>query len=187
MTIDNLKLLMAPPADPIYPGSQKEWSAFQKKIGLRFPRDYFTLVNTYGSGRFLAGEFKVANPFDPNDEGFAEFELKRLRETKASAPNEVPYPLFPESGGPYPFGTDGNGNTFLWITDSGSDKWAIACFNSEDYSETVNHSLIEFLVLLASNLLEINRKKFWGSDFPKDQLEFMPRRLPGRRPRKPRS
>jgi len=169
---------MPPPAEAVYRGSKKEWGAIEEKIGLRFPEDYFTLINTYGSGRFLAGEFKVANPFDPDDERFADLELTRLRETKAAVPDEVPYPLFPETGGLYPFGIDGNGNTFLWITDGGSDDWAIACFNSEDYSEVVDHPFIDFLVLLASNQLNINRRKFWGSDFPGDQLQFIPRPLP---------
>lgn len=186
MKIDKLKLLMPPPAEPVYPGSPQEWRAFQNKIGLRFPEDYFILVNAYGSGRFLAGEFKVANPFDPDDEDFANLELIRLRETKKEAPGEVPYPLFPESGGLYPFGIDGNGNTFLWLTNGVTDKWAIACFNSEDYSEVVDHTLIDFLVLLATNELEINRRRFWGADFPEDQLEFIPRRLSASRRRKPK-
>ncbi|HEV3385364.1 MAG TPA: SMI1/KNR4 family protein, partial [Gemmata sp.] len=82
MKLDRLKQLMPPPAKPIYPGSKKEWSGFQKKIGLNFPTDYFSLVNTYGSGRFLGGELKIANPFDPDDERFAELELTRLRETQ---------------------------------------------------------------------------------------------------------
>jgi hypothetical protein len=181
MTIDRLKLLMPPPPEPLYPGSRKEWSAFQKKIRLRFPEDYFTLVNAYGSGRFLAGEFKVANPFDPDDERFADRELRTLRENKANAPYAVPYPLYPESGGLYPFGIDGNGNTFLWLTEGGPDEWAIACFNSEDYSEVVKLALIEFLVLLATNQLKINRRKFWGSDVSEELLEFRPRRLAARK------
>lgn len=186
MGMDRLKLLMPPPAEPVRPGCQAEWQAFQRKVGLRFPSDYFALLNTYGSGRFLAGEFKVANPFDSEDERFAETELTRLRETKAAVPNEVPYSLFPEPGGLYPFGIDGNGNTFLWLTDGRPDGWPVACFNSEDYSEIVNHPLIDFLVLLASNQLDINRRKFWGSDFSEEHLQFMPRPLPTRRQRKPK-
>ncbi len=184
VTIDRLKLLMAPPAEPLYSGSRKEWGAFQKKVGLRFPEDYFTLISTYGSGRFLAGEFKIANPFDPDDEGFADAELARMRETKKDFPDEVPFPLFPESGGLYPFGIDGNGNTYLWITAANPGEWAIVCFNSEDYSEAVRHPLIEFLVLLATNELAIKRRKFWGCDFTEDQMKFMPRKPPAHRGRR---
>jgi hypothetical protein len=184
MTIDTLTSLVPPPDEPVYSGSQQEWNAFQEKVGLTFPKDYYIVTSTYGSGRFLAGEFKVANPFDRDDEDFANLELTRLRETKNDYPNEVPYPLFPDSGGLYPFGIDGNGNTFLWKTNTTSDEWPIVCFNSEDYSEVVNHSLIKFLVLLASNQLDINRRKFWGSDFSDDHLEFVPRRVTTRRKRK---
>lgn len=184
MIIDKLIELMPPPEKPLYVGTKKEWANFQGKVGMSFPEDYFTVAATYGSGRFLAGEFKVANPFDPDDEDFANFELTRLRETKEDYPDEVPFPLFPEEGGLYPFGIDGNGNTFLWKTEVNSDQWEIVCFNSEDYFELVNHSLIEFLVLVASNQLDINRRKFWGSDFSDDHLEFVPRRVPSRKRKK---
>jgi hypothetical protein len=185
MTIDRLKLLMSPPAEPLYPGSKKDWTAFQKSIGLTFPTDYFTVAHTYGSGRFLAGELKIANPFDPDDEGFAAFELKTLRENKESSPDSIRFPLFPEKGGLYPFGIDGNGNTFAWITADKSSHWSIACFNpSQDYSEVVNVSLIDFLIEMASNQLNINRRKFWGNDVSKDMLEFCPRQLPSRGGRK---
>lgn len=184
MTIDKLIRLMPPPSQPLYPGSRKEWRAFQEIVGLVFPEDFYTVASTYGSGRFLAGEFKVANPFDPDDHGFADVELMRLRETKKQFPKEVPYSLFPDSGGLYPFGIDGNGNTFLWKTNANSSRWPIVCFNSEDYSELTDHPLIDFLVLLASNELDIDRRKFWGNDFSHEQLEFVPRRLTVRHQRK---
>lgn len=184
MTIDRLTDVVPPPAEPVYSGSQQEWSAFQEKVGLTFPEEYCTISSTYGSGRFLGGELKVANPFDPDDEDFASFELTRLRETKDNYPDEVPYPLFPDLGGLYPFGIDGNGNTFLWKTDASPEKWPIVCFNSEDYSEEVNHSLIQFLILLISNQLDINRRKFWGSNFSDHDLEFVPRRVSTHRKRK---
>jgi hypothetical protein len=183
MKIDALKELMPPPDEPLYPGSLKEWREFQERTGIRFPEDYFAISHTYGSGRFLAGEFKVANPFDPDDEKFSERELATLHETRSTSPKDVPYPLYPEQSGLYPFGIDGNGNTFLWITDDDPNAWAIACFNSEDHSESVNHSLVEFLVLLATNKLKIQRRKFWGNDFSADHLEFVPRRLPRQRKR----
>lgn len=187
MTLDALKALMPPPSEPVYPGSKEEWEAVQKKVGFRLPSDFFALLNTYGSGRFLAGEFKVANPFDPDDKNFANKEIATMRERKEHAPDAVPYPIIPEKGGLYPFGIDGNGNTFLWLTSGNPDDWKIACFNSEDYSETVKHSLTELLLLLASNKLKINRKKFWGSDFTQDHLEFIPRRLSPKNKRKPKS
>lgn len=183
MTIDDLKQLMAPPEEVVYPGSKPDWDAFQNKVGMHFPAEYYALVHTYGSGRFLAGEFKIANPFDPDDQKFAEVELTRLKEARARDAKEVPFPLFPESGGLYPFGIDDNGNTFLWLTFGSTHEWPIVCFNSEDYSEVVNHTLTEFMVLLATNRLKIKRKKFWGNNVSTDQLEFVPRKLSSRRKR----
>lgn len=184
MNTDALKVLMPPPNEPLFPGSQKDWVEFQKRCGLQFPQDYFAISHIYGSGRFFAGEFKVANPFDPDDGQLVDRELARFRETRTRNPAEVPYPVFPEANGLYPFGIDGNGNTFLWITNENPNGWAIACFNSEDYSESVNLTLVDFLVLLASNKLPIRRSKFWGNDFSADHLEFVPRQLTRRRKRK---
>ncbi|MEZ5941523.1 MAG: SMI1/KNR4 family protein [Planctomycetaceae bacterium] len=181
MGIDKLAALMPPPEDPLFNGTQEQWDRFKREVGLELPEDYFLVVTTYGSGRFLAGEFKVANPFDPDDQDFASFELTRLREMRERSPEDVPFALYPEEGGLYPFGIDGNGNTFLWKTNSNPGKWEIVCFNSEDYSESVNHSLIEFLVLLATNKLDINRRKFWGSDVAADSLEYVPRRVSRKR------
>lgn len=187
MTIDDLKQLMPPPEAPLFPGSNKDWNAFRKKVGLKFPNDYFTVVHTYGSGRFLGGEFKVANPFDPDDGDFADFELTRLRDIKQAGYVPIPYPLFPEPGGLYPIGFDGNGNTYLWITNPDSDEWPIACFNSsEDYHEVVNYSLIEFLVRMATNQLEIKTERYWSGNIESDQLTFQPRRLSVRRKGKPK-
>ena len=65
MTLAALTKLIQPPAEPVYSGSRKEWSAFQNKTGLEFPNDYYEVATTYGSGRFLEGEFKVANAAEP--------------------------------------------------------------------------------------------------------------------------
>jgi hypothetical protein len=186
-TIDDLKRLMPPPAEPLNRGSEKEWSAFQKRIGLQFPEDYFTVVYNYGSGRFLAGEFRVNNPFEPADAASVEREFRTLRENKDRSPVEFPFPVFPETGGLYPFGIDCNGNTFLWLTQGKPREWPVVCLNSEDYHEIVSLSLIEFLVRMATNQLNINRRKFWGNDVAEDQLEFRPMRPPARRGRKSRS
>ena len=94
---------MPPPAQPLNRGSEKEWSAFENNIGLRFPEDDFTVVYTYGSGRFLAGEFRY-NPFEPADAASVECEFKTLCKNKKRSPVEFPFPVFPESGGLYPFG-----------------------------------------------------------------------------------
>jgi len=185
--IGNLKRLMPPPAQPLNAGSMNAWSAFQKRIGLRFPEDYFIVVRTYGSGRFLAGEFRVNNPFEPADAASVEREFKTLRENKENSPAEFPFPVFPESGGLYPFGIDDNGNTFLWLTEGEPQEWPIVCLNPENYHETVNLSLIEFLVQMATNQLGIDRQRFWGNDVSQEQLEFIPRRPPARRGRKSRS
>ncbi len=183
-TIEDLKRIMPPPAEPLNRGSDKEWTAFQKKAGLQFPEDYFLVIHDYGSGGFLSGEFRVNNPFEAADAASVEREFKTLRENKANSPAEFPFPVFPESGGLYPFGIDGNGNTFLWLTQGKVEEWPIVCLNPENYHEVVKIPLVEFLVRMATNRLNINRQKFWGNDIAEDQLEFTPRRPPARRGRK---
>lgn len=186
-TIDDLKRIMSPPAEPLNRGSEKEWGAFQKRVGLRFPEDYFVVIFAYGSGGFLSGEFRVNNPFEAADAASVEREFKTLRENRQNSPSKFPFPVFPEQGGLYPFGIDGNGNTFSWLTRGEADEWPIVCLNPENYHEVINVSLVEFLVRMATNRLNINCQKFWGNDVAEDQLEFTRRRPPAGRGRRSRS
>ncbi len=164
--------MMPPPAEPLNRGSENEWNEFQQNVGLWFPRDYFVVIYTYGSGSFLAGELRVNNPLEPADAASVEREFKTLRESKQI------FPVFPESGGLYPFAIDGNGNTFLWLTQGPPEEWSIVCLNSKDHHEVVKLSLVEFLIRMATNRLAIDHQKFWGCEFAKNQLEFIPRRSP---------
>ena len=54
--------------------------------------------------------------------------LETVREIRAFAPEEVPYPIHPEAGGLLPWGTTGNGNVGYWVTSPSDDpaQWSIA-------------------------------------------------------------
>ena len=182
MTLSSLMNLIPPPAEPVYTGTRAEWDAIQDNMKIVFPKEYYEVCYVYGSGHF-SGEFLIANLFDPEarDYGFAE--LTRFDEARERDPHEVPYPLYPEAGGIFPFGMDGNGNTFAWLTKGRPNQWPIVCFNSEDYSEITRHSLTEFIALLIANSLEINRSKFWGPG-SKYSMIFVPKQIARKKGRK---
>ncbi len=175
MTLSKLHLIMPPPTEPVFPGTENDWIVFQNRIGLTFPVEYFAVVNTYGSGHFLDGEVKIANPFDPDYDRWVELELRTLRDRQSN----FPFPIFPESGGLYPFGLDGNGNSFVWKTDGPANTWPIVCLNGEDHWEAVKYTLSDFLVRMASNSVEVDRRKFWG--LFSGEVRFEPRKLPNRK------
>lgn len=171
MTIEQLKQVMPPPPEPVFPGSKKEWQAFEKRVGLKFPDEYFIVIHEYGSGRFLSGEVKVINPFDSDSEGFAERELERFRASRLECP--LPFP----DVGIHPFGFDSNGTTFFWKTDGPPNEWEIVIENGA-YWASFKHTLTGFLVLLASNGLDVDRRKILGVF--EGEATFEPQKLPRR-------
>lgn len=176
MTVSELQKIVAPPEDPVHSGDLKRWQAIEEAIGIEFPKDYFAIAVKYGSGEFLSGTLEIANPFDPAYETWIEYELKKLRRSQEDSPEDMPYAVFPEADGLFPFGRDDNGNRFLWQMSGEPDNWPIVCRSSEYHWATVKESLSEFLCLLITNKLKIKQTDFWGSPFAKDDWLFEPQR-----------
>lgn len=184
MSVKELTGIVLPPGEPVNSGGRKEWNAAATKLGIVLPEDYYALARTYGSGKFLAGTLEIGNPFDPDYETWVDYELSKLRQYKATFPDEMPYNVHPEEDGLYPFGRDDNGNRFFWKTAGESDRWSIICYSrGADSWESVNHTLSDFLILLITNRLQINWSRFWGAPFPEEQRVFVPQQ-PVTRPKR---
>ena len=181
MTIDELIQIVFPPSEPVHTGSREEWADVEKRFGVRFPDDYFEVAQNYGSGEFLSGTLEIANPFDPKYEVWLNYELKKLQRYQRDDPDEMPYAVFPQSDGLLPFGRDDNGNRFFWITRGEPNTGPIVCRSGAYHWEVVQSTLTNFLQLLITNKLDIDRKNFWGSDFLKEDWAFEPARSKSRR------
>ncbi|MEU4765095.1 SMI1/KNR4 family protein [Actinosynnema sp. NPDC023794] len=117
-----------------------DWATVERELGTPLPGDYKEFLTRFPSGGFR-GAIQFFNPGQSaeecanvkahNDELleiFGDEDLDYLR--------GVPYRLFPEPGGLYPWGTNGAGGTFWWITDSADpDDWRVAYNNRDSWHE----------------------------------------------------
>lgn len=174
MALYDLVSVVAAPEHPVHSGELKKWKAIEQDVGIRFPDEYRAIAEKYGSGEFLSGTLEIANPFDPAYGTWLQYELKKLRHAQEDSPEEVPYAVFPDPDGLFPFGRDDNGNRFYWRMSGEPNSWPVICRSSEYHWATVNHTLTQFLSLLITNKLKINRTDFWGSPFAKEDWRFDP-------------
>ena len=124
MTIKQLMSVVPPPARPRHTGRPaRKWQDIQEAFGTTLPSDLRDFGLHYGSGRFIGGYLSVYNPFDPYYVKEIRFECGTLRMIKDSTHSDVPYDIFPDKPGLFPWGTDENGQRMCWLTEGPPDKW----------------------------------------------------------------
>ncbi|EME62685.1 SMI1/KNR4 family protein [Amycolatopsis decaplanina] len=117
-----------------------DWATVERELGTPLPGDYKELLTRFPSGGFR-GVIIASNPGESAEacasvkgensellELFGDEDLGYLR--------GVPYRLFPEPGGLYPWGSNGAGGTFWWIpTSANPDEWGVAYNNRDAWHE----------------------------------------------------
>jgi hypothetical protein len=133
MSIAELSKVVPPPKQPTEVGDMASWRNIEKNLGLVFPDDYREFVFTYGSGN-LGRMFLIYNPFS-SDEGGGAIGIGRIewilghvrRLRKEEGKKTIPYPVFPEPGGLFPFAKDENGWEYFWLTKGTANRWKMTC------------------------------------------------------------
>lgn len=125
MTLAAIVGLIPPPPAPSEVGTLTDWQAVEEELGITFPRDYREFVFAYGSG-YLGQFYQVWNPF----RGAAFVRHVRLicgydRDFRRQFPQYSPHPIYPESPGYLPWGSDDNGNYYGWLTEGPPDQWPV--------------------------------------------------------------
>jgi hypothetical protein len=120
--------LITPPAQPSGVGTLDEWRLVERELGLVLPTDYREFVFAYGHDR-LAGMYSVYNPFVTH---LGRRYIERVRDVcqseadfRVDFPERVPYPVWPEPGGLFPWAGDDNGNEYFWLTAGPPDEWPV--------------------------------------------------------------
>ena len=102
------------------------WQGPEFRLGLSFPSDFKELLAVYGLhawGDFLHVLHPAPTNWHLHLERAALLDLGALHEIRREYPDQVPFALFPETGGLFPWGRTDNGDTLLWKTDGAPDWW----------------------------------------------------------------
>lgn len=168
-SIAELVKLIPPPPKPVSLPSRKVWKGVEERIGITFPRDYYDLAATYGSGLFrhrpTLDFLFLWNPA-------AQWYVKSLREIhdlyrdlRLDSPEKFPYEIFPKQGGLFYLGSSENRIAIFFLTKGKPDKWPILVWRPDRSWETMNLRLVPLLVQLFSGALKTH---FAGWPFAKD-------------------
>jgi hypothetical protein len=127
-----------------------EWRAVEFRLGLELPSDYKAVVARYGVGPW-ADFLHVLSPFSANEylhlERAAHRHLGALHETRRSDSGAVPYSLYPEAGGLFPWGITDNGDYLCWLTQGFPQHWPTVVVESRGPTrEVLQLSLPQLLI-----------------------------------------
>jgi hypothetical protein len=109
------------------------FTAVESRISLLLPDDYKRLVCAFGTGSWKSFLW-VLNPFSSNRFlNLLEKEQHQLdaeRTIRAQWPKNVPFALYPEPGGLFPWALTDNGDRLYWLTKGNPDEWTTVIFES---------------------------------------------------------
>jgi hypothetical protein len=127
MSIQSLVEILQPPDHPLEVPTQSDWAKIEQEF-MPLPSDYKAFIVRYGTG-YIDEFIWILNPFAANRYGNLILRSKDylggLREIREAAPDEIPYPIFPEQGGVLPFGFTDNGDFIMWETKGQPDNWTV--------------------------------------------------------------
>jgi hypothetical protein len=128
--LDDLVKLIGLPAKPVdaVPADSPAWRDVEFRLSLEFPVDYKHLIAKLGTGSF-ADFLHVLNPFSSNHNLHLERAAHRIlgatHEIRRSSPDDIPFAIFPETCGLFPWAITDNGDTLFWLTEGPSAWWPI--------------------------------------------------------------
>jgi hypothetical protein len=122
-----------PPCNPVEAGSIEAFTDVEARLALALPDDYKRLVCAYGTGSWK-GFLWVLNPFSANRHlnllAQAQRQLAAERAIRTVWPRNVPFALYPEGGGLFPWGMTDNGNRLYWLTTGDPAAWPTVVYES---------------------------------------------------------
>jgi hypothetical protein len=170
-----LRNILSPPLVPVEKGDRNSWPSIEQTLGIGLPLDYKLYIETYGSG-CLDGFIWVLNPFSSNPNlnllHGRESALRALQVLREQKAYELPYPLFPETGGILPWGLTDNGDVLYWLTKGEPGEWTVVVNASrEPRTEHYPYSMTEFLAKILGRQIV---SAIFPDDFPDKVHSLVP-------------
>jgi hypothetical protein len=133
--LERLMRLVLPPERPVFAGTLTGFREVEQGLGLKLPEGYKRVVRAYGQGLWQ-GLWCLASPFSEDQPGHPRsWHIPRygvtagpeacatLRESKASYPEFLPWPVYLEPGGLFPWAMTDNGGVLYWLTEGVPESW----------------------------------------------------------------
>jgi hypothetical protein len=170
---DELGALLVPTGELVRPSV--DWAQVEAEVSMRLPGDYKRFVDRYGAGS--VEEFP--HIFHPTVgivlAGTAAAELDGLHEYRSydhREPGDVPFPVWPEPGGLYPFARTMDGDCCYWRTaDADPDRWTVVL--SESFYDWWEHPT-GMAAFLADVLTGRARYPIFLDEWPKPSHDWEP-------------
>ena len=143
--IDELQSLVPPPSQP--KAAEGDWKALESELGVRFPDDYKSYIQTYGSGT-LCTYFYIVSPFELLDPPRAYWaNWASFYKDMAELGEVIPYPFYPSVPGLFPIGTYGDVDILNWLTAGEPENWSFVYYDrTEGFFDLGNIGFVQFLV-----------------------------------------
>jgi len=113
--VEQLVALVGRPSEPDGQGS--DWTMVEQRLALAFPDEFKQLIQVFGTGPW-SDFLHLLSPFASGElllERRALRALGALHEIRRHHPEEVPYAIYPESLGIFPWAVTDNGDTLCWL------------------------------------------------------------------------
>ncbi|MFF4161615.1 SMI1/KNR4 family protein [Streptomyces sp. NPDC001741] len=137
-----------PPA--VVVDGQGDWAEAERALGTRLPEDYKQLVATYGRGDFW-GALCLCTPFgEDNPVPLTADLLEDYGPLREDAPEDYPYPLFPEPGGLLAWAVTESAAHVCWLTEGPPESWPVVIWSRDDDYERFDCGAGAFLDGLTS-------------------------------------
>jgi hypothetical protein len=173
MSVIDVAKLITPPNNPNEVPQQNEWPQIEAQLGTSLPVDYKEFISLYGTGK-IDNFLWIFNPSSQNEN----INLTTQLHVQLSALSElhaygeiVPYKLFPEADGIFPFGITENGDVLYWKTTGVPEAWTVLVNEARSPEwETFNMVMTEFLFKVLSRQLHPNA---FPDAFPSNAPSFI--------------
>jgi hypothetical protein len=173
MSVSDVARLITPPNNPNEAPQQRDWSKIEAQLATSLPEDYKEFVDLYGTGK-IDNFLWIFNPFSQNENinlaTQVRVQLTALSELQTYG-EVLPYKLFPDPNGIFPFGITENGDVLYWNAVGQPEVWTVLVneARSPDW-EAFGMTMTEFLFKVLSR--QIHPSAF-PSAFPSDTPSFI--------------